>query len=380
VISRFTYLIPFLFASLPLTIKTMSDNMHTESSSNLQLFDEGLDRVKFNNVHMPINVAYDRAVAYVEAGKGNWRRTSMRIQDSATFAFQLSCATCEKKFSMTNPSGFWATHSKACKDNGARGQVLEAGEQAAVAPAEHNASSSRSLSTFMSSAQQQEAFNRHMSMACITSCVPFTFFENEHFKAAAGVFGVKLPSRKVLSTTILDSIFEEVQESSAQSLAHLTFIDASSDGWRKKHCESGAALMNFCALTPTGALMFDALNCSDMRKDGEGIAALLEAKAKEMTDGNPVRLAGWVLDNTKANWSAMQQLQGQYPEWVMRGCLAHGLSLAMKDFTGFTKGVYHVLQMTCNVAPHPQKYDLPCNPPSKHMLCLPELAIYQSQI
>jgi hypothetical protein len=135
-------------------------------------------------------------------------------------------------------------------------------------------------------------------MACITSCVPFTFFENERFKAAADVFGVELPSRKVLSTTILDSIFEVVQSASAQSLAHLTFVDAFSDGWSKKHCESCAALMNFCALTSTGALMFDALNCSDMRKDGEGIGALLEEQAKQMTDGNPVRLACWVLDNT----------------------------------------------------------------------------------
>jgi hypothetical protein len=139
---------------------------------------------------------------------------------------------------MKNPSGFWATHAKMCNDNGARGQVLKKGEQA-VAPAVNAASLNRPIATFMSSAQQQEAFNRHMSIACITSCVPFTFFENEHFKAVADVFGVRLPSRKVLSTTILDSIFEEVQSASAQSLAHLTFVDASSDGWRKKHCESG---------------------------------------------------------------------------------------------------------------------------------------------
>jgi hypothetical protein len=113
--------------------------------------------------------------------------------------------------------------------------------------------------------------------------------------------------------------------------------------------------MNFCALTPTGASMFDALNCSGMREDGEGIAALLGEQAKQMTDGNPVRLTGWVLDNTKANCSAMQQLQRQYPEWVMRGCFAHGLSLAMKDFTTFTKGVYNKLLKTCNVAPNPKK-------------------------
>lgn len=179
-----------------------------------------------------------------------------------------------------------------------------------------------------------------MALACITSCVPFTFFENEHLQAAAGVFGVTLPSRKVLSTTLLDSIFKEVQVASAQSLDSLPYIDASSDGWRKKHCESGAGLMNFCALTPNGSLLFDALNCSEMRKDGSSIAALLDEQATLMTGGDPSRLAGWLLDNTKANWTAMMLLQDKYPEWIMRGCLAHGLSLAMKDFAAFTKGAY----------------------------------------
>jgi hypothetical protein len=91
-----------------------------QSNATHQLSDKGLEVVKFNNVNVPINVAYDRAVAYVEAGKGNWRRTRMKIQDSAVFAFHLSCATCEKRFSMKNPSSCWVTHSKTCKDNGAR--------------------------------------------------------------------------------------------------------------------------------------------------------------------------------------------------------------------------------------------------------------------
>jgi hypothetical protein len=45
--------------------------------------------VKFNNNSVPIVVAYDRAVSYVEAGKGNWRRTNMKFQDSAVFAFHM---------------------------------------------------------------------------------------------------------------------------------------------------------------------------------------------------------------------------------------------------------------------------------------------------
>lgn len=181
-------------------------------STRVLLSDKNLDLVKFNMGHVPINVAYDKAIEYVETEKGNWRRTNVKIQDPSAFTFQLSCATCNKIISLRNPAGFWSTHSKTCKDNGARGQVLKAGETAVSRPGVEIASSSNTLSTFLSSAQQQEAFHRHMALACITSCVPFTFFENEHLQAAANVFGVKLPSRKVLSSTLLDKIFKEVQD------------------------------------------------------------------------------------------------------------------------------------------------------------------------
>ena len=160
-------------------------------------------------------------------------------------------------------------------------------------------------------------------MACITACVPFTFFENDHLMKAAAVFGTKLASRKVLGGTLLDSIFNEVQLGTIENLGALSYVDGSSDGWRKKSCLLGAGLMNFCALTCTGALFWDAVNCSSMRKDGEAIATLLDEQASLMTANNPSRFAGWLLDNTKANWAAMGLLQAKYPDWIMRGCIAH---------------------------------------------------------
>lgn len=196
------------------------------------------------------------------------------------------------------------------------------------------------LGQFVASPEQVAAFNRNMAMACITSCVPFNFFENKYLQAAAQGVGVKLCSRKVLATTLLDSIFDAVELGTVDSLAKLRYIDAASDGWRKKHCEMGAGLMNFCALRLTDALFWDALNCSDLRKDGLGIANLLEEQALAMTAGDPKRFVGFILDNTKANWTAMQILETRHTYWIMRGCIGHGLSLAMKDFTVFTRGAY----------------------------------------
>lgn len=190
----------------------------------------------------------------------------------------------------------------------------------------------------MTTPQQNESFVRSLVMACITGCIPFTFIENPHLIEAAKAIGVTLPSRKVLSTTVLDAAFKDIQTATDDQLSKLKYIDAASDGWRKKYCEQGAGLVNFCALTATGALLHDVLNCSAVRKDADGIADMLLDAAEKMSGGDCGRIAGWILDNTKANWAAMKQLATEHPDWIMRGCIAHGLALAMKDFTKFTAG------------------------------------------
>lgn len=160
----------------------------------------------------------------------------------------------------------------------------------------------------MLSSTANESFVRSLVMACITGCIPFTFIENPHLIAAAKAVGVKLPSRKVLSTTTLNAAFEDIRTATAEELSKLKYIDAASDGWRKKYCEQGAALTNFCALTAVGALLHDVLNCSSLRKDADGIADMLLEAAEKMSGGDCSRIAGWILDNTKANWACAPPL------------------------------------------------------------------------
>lgn len=110
--------------------------------------------------------------------------------------------------------------------------------------------------------------------------------------------------------------------------------DLSSDGWRKKSCAGGAALMNFIGMGQNTSLMFNVGDYLDQRKDAGGIAEALITQAHaiaEQLDCSPERLASWVLDNTKANHAAMRIVSQRYPMWVMRGCAAHGLALALKD-------------------------------------------------
>jgi hypothetical protein len=177
-----------------------------------------------------------------------------------------------------------------------------------------------------------------MVMACITGCIPFSSIEDPHLVEAAKTIGVTLLSRRVLSTTGLNAPFKDVHTATEDLLRQLKYIDAASDGWRKKYCERGAGLVNFCALNTTGALLHDVLNCSAVRKDADSIVSMLLSAAEKMSGGDCGHIAGWILDNTKANWGAMKQLVAVHPDWIMPGCIAHGLALAMKDFTKFTVG------------------------------------------
>jgi hypothetical protein len=53
----------------------------------------------------------------------------------------------------------------------------------------------------------------------------------------------------VLATTTPDAVFDKVKLLSSEKICTLQHIDESSDGWRKKYCEQGASLANFCNLT-----------------------------------------------------------------------------------------------------------------------------------
>jgi hypothetical protein len=65
------------------------------------------------------------------------------------------------------------------------------------------------MNNFAASKDQLEAFVNNLVKAMATGCIPFTFVENEYLRRAASSVGVKLPSRKEVAGTLVDSIFEE---------------------------------------------------------------------------------------------------------------------------------------------------------------------------
>jgi hypothetical protein len=66
-------------------------------------------------------------------------------------------------------------------------------------------------------------------------------------------------------------------------------------------------------------------------KDIPWIVDLHNDLANELTDNNPRKLLGAIMDNTKANCGAMDQLQEEHPYWVVLGCQSHAFNLLIKD-------------------------------------------------
>lgn len=272
-----------------------------------------------------------------------WNETNIVLLDDDTKEFRLSTTCCGQEFAVANPSRFWTNHKKICKGKtDIRGrQVItpaptikdEIGDSICAGPSRQG-----NLHSFGMSQRDQQRFIHHFVRGLIVGNVPFTFMENEDIMKAASIAGVKLPSRKVTSTTVLDQLFDDVEVANAAKLEQVDLFDATSDGWRKKYCEKGDAMQNFCVLLDSQAMQFDVKNVASERKSGDAIAAILESMACQMTSGNMDKLIGWILDNTKANWAAMQKLQSKYPKWLMRGCLAHSLNALMKDICTYKKG------------------------------------------
>jgi hypothetical protein len=72
-------------------------------------------------------------------------------------------------------------------------------------------------------------------------------------------------------------------------------------------------------------------------KDKAWIRNLHNELADELTDGNPRKLLGAIMDNTKANCGAMEQLENDHPYWLVLGCQSHAFNLLIKDLANEQK-------------------------------------------
>jgi hypothetical protein len=82
----------------------------------------------------------------------------------------------------------------------------------------------------------------------------------------------------------------------------------------------------------TAVLLVQVILAAGVKKDTKWIVDTHEQIAEQLTGGDDSKIYGFVMDNTKANRAAMQQLEKEHPQWLNIGCQAHNLSLLIKDF------------------------------------------------
>jgi hypothetical protein len=89
-------------------------------------------------------------------------------------------------------------------------------------------------------------------------------------------------------------------------------------------------LQNFFCRT----FLWDIQDYSSIRKNSSNISSILKKTGEEIFENfKPSTLfACWTVDNTRANMGALQELEADHPEWIIVGCIAHGLALAIRTF------------------------------------------------
>ena len=162
--------------------------------------------------------------------------------------------------------------------------------------------------------------------------VALHLIENQNLKKAFGVVGVTLPNRKELSGDMLDEEYNRVRDAVQEILKDTSMLAVASDGWKKRFAEMGCPLINFILLPSQGGSVFHkVMKASGEVKDAEWVAQKHIELAKQLTEGKPEKLLGFLMDNTSTNRKAMDIMSKEFPMWLLEGCVDHSLSLVVKD-------------------------------------------------
>jgi hypothetical protein len=110
----------------------------------------------------------------------------------------------------------------------------------------------QAVQAFGVTAKQEEEFKENFFKAMVTSCVAFNFVENEYLRKAFASLGMAPMTRKEVSGRRLQDLTQKDRLDTRTLINSMDYPAGSSDGWRKKYCESGAGLMNFTVMGDTG--------------------------------------------------------------------------------------------------------------------------------
>jgi hypothetical protein len=144
------------------------------------------------------------------------------VQLCSTGAAVIVCLGCKGELSPANYGGSWSQHSSSCQklaeflaEKQATPKKRKAAKDAASptsSPEVARGTKQRKITVFTVSAAQQATFIRNLVLWAVQSETPISRLDHATLREAVAPFGATIPTRQTMSTTVLDSRYEEAKQ------------------------------------------------------------------------------------------------------------------------------------------------------------------------
>lgn len=175
---------------------------------------------------------------------------------------------------------------------------------------------------------EQRKIWKAVATAIYASGTPLSITENEYWIKAFKLIrpSLTLPSRYMLSNSLLEEVCNEVSTFANALISNATFIGVQCDCWTNIRNES---IMNFIITTPK-PVFFKTLATKEERHTGEYMHEQLSQIFEEV---GAQRIIGCVTDNARNMTKAWELLAEKYSDFPISyyGCASHILNLLMGD-------------------------------------------------
>lgn len=184
----------------------------------------------------------------------------------------------------------------------------------------------KSFMDFMSDADQ-EALVRLLVIAIFASGTPLSIVENKYWVAFFAALRpcFKLPSRKTVSTTLLDRIYKEVYDTVYGKIEKASKVALMFDGWSNTR-KNG--VIHYIASTPSPVLV-EVHEVKAVHKTAEYMAGVTELVVEKI---GPEKILAVATDNAADMKKTWKLLEAKFPHLkIFYGCCAHLLHHLIDD-------------------------------------------------
>lgn len=203
-----------------------------------------------------------------------------------------------------------------------------------------------SLSSFVirTSVDKKREIDKQIAKAIFATNSSFRCIENNEVKKALELLrpGYLPPSRKIVSTTLLDEIYVEEQEKCFRNLGG-QYVNMSIDGWSNIRNEP---IICVTITTEEGrSFLYHTIDTSGHPHTADYLTSITQDIISSCKTKHNCTVSSFVTDNA-ANMSSMRENIKNDSVVITYGCTAHILNLLSKDFEvkNITEHVVHIVK------------------------------------